>query len=402
MPRPKTTPTHSVGRILDKKVLNFIVSSDYKNKEHLIIICSLIEDYTVIANNFKNLHLSRYVFISDRTIAEYITDRTSRLNAKNYLLDNKIIECDFKSYTNDKAYGYRIHIDYESLPVIYFLQTNTLIKNIIEKRNSRYNLLPEQYHIARDNFMKIKIDYSKANDYVNSLYLSDIQDSSDYTQVIKKYKYYFSSILRIQTGDLYFQQNKTNNRIDNNLSNLPTDLRKFIITDKPLYNLDCTNSQPFLFGIVLIENGIVDINYNREVVNGTIYEYYANSYNSLYQTEITRGDAKKIIMKILFSKNVMYQNYKDVFRLIFPYAYDFIYKRKLEEHNKLAIELQKLESGLIIDEITNKLNLENINYYTIHDSIVVEEDNVEKTMSILVNTFVEKYNITPKIKQEKL
>ena len=57
---------------------------------------------------------------------------------------------------------------------------------------------------------------------------------------------------------------------------------------------------------------------------------------------------------------------------------------------------------MIIDEIAEELNKCNIKYYSIHDSLVVEEDNVEKTMKILVDTFIEKYNIEPKIKKEKL
>lgn len=402
MPRKKSTPTHSVGRILDEKVLNFIESSNYKNKEHLIIICSLIEDYTTIALNFKNLSKSRYVNISDKVIDEFITNPKNRLDAKKYLLDNNIIECDYIYITGDKAYGYRISDEYISLPVVYFLQKNTLIKNVITKRNRDYSLLPLQYHSARDYFMKIKIDYTRANEYVNNLYLNDIKNTDDIKSVINKYKYHFHSILKIQNKDLYFKQNKTNKRIDTNLTNLPTELRQFIISDEILYNLDCSNSQPFLFSAVLIENSIIDINYNREAVNGTIYEYYANSYNSLYQTGITRADAKNIIMKVLFSNNNIYKNEKDVFRLIFPEAYDFIYKRKIENHKILSNDLQNLESNIIINEISKKLELNDIKYYTIHDSIVVSEKNAEYAMNIMLNTFLEKYKLIPKIKKEKL
>jgi len=98
---------------------------------------------------------------------ELISNDEYRLQAKNYLINNKVIECDFKYVTSEKAYGYRIHEDYMSLPAIYFLQKNTLIKNIIKKRNSKYQQLPEQYHIAREHFMKIKIDYTRANEYTN-------------------------------------------------------------------------------------------------------------------------------------------------------------------------------------------------------------------------------------------
>ena len=402
MPRKKSIPTHSVGRILDEKVLNFIESSNYRNKEHLIIICSLIEDYTTIALNFKNLPKSRYVNISDKVIDEFITNPKNRLEAKNFLLEKKVIDCDYKYVTGEKSFGYRINDNFISLPVVYFLQKNTLIKNIISKRNRDYSLLPLQYHSARDYFMKIKIDYTRANEYVNNLYLKDIKNTDDVKGVINKYKYHFHSILKIQNKDLYFKQNKTNKRIDTNLTNLPTELRQFIISDEVLYNLDCANSQPFLFSAVLIENGIIDVNYNREAVNGTIYEYYANSYNSLYQTGITRTDAKNIIMKVLFSNNNIYKNEKDVFRLIFPEAYDFIYKRKVEDHKVLSNDLQLLESGIIIDDITKKLESREIKYYTIHDSIVLSEKNTEESMEIMLNTFLEKYKLLPKIKKEKL
>ena len=62
-----------------------------------------------------------------------------------------------------------------------------------------------------------------------------------------------------------------------------------------------------------------------DVVNGKLYEKYRDAYNSMFGiTTINREAAKKIILKILYSKNSHFKKEKEIFRNLYPGVEDLI------------------------------------------------------------------------------
>lgn len=68
------------------------------------------------------------------------------------------------------------------------------------------------------------------------------------------------SVNAINDGQLHFNSNKTNNRIDTNLTSLKSELKKFIISEPTLYQIDIVNCQPFLLSVILNEDKYARLN----------------------------------------------------------------------------------------------------------------------------------------------
>ncbi len=87
-------------------------------------------------------------------------------------------------------------------------------------------------------FAKLEIDYESA--------LNWIKNNTDHS----KHYHYVTALEQLHDKRFrYFNRNKTNNRIDTNVTNLKSKLRKFFIGD--FVSIDLKNSQPFLIGALL-------------------------------------------------------------------------------------------------------------------------------------------------------
>ena len=278
----------------------------------------------------------------------------------------------------------------------------------------------------KDELMKMDMDYQKANKWIESSANDD-----------KKLNY-FTSVNHIQDKRFrYFKRNKTNRRLDTNLTNFKSDLRQFIKGD--YVSIDLKNSQPFLLGVLInniINNRdtlcsylhtsylfktfgikrikqVLKIHQKQEkaemvnlrlfydsVLNGTLYDDFIKCYDD----EISRDDAKKIMFKVLFSRNEFYKGYKKItpyendkkrFLKVYPFVADVIKELKRKDHKTLPIYLQRLESYLFIDCIAKELVNNGIIPFTIHDSVIVKREYYNKTIEIMNGVFTKQLGVIP-------
>lgn len=264
----------------------------------------------------------------------------------------------------------------------------------------------------------------------------------------------------------YFKRNKTNKRLDTNLTNIKKELRQYI---KGNYvNIDLKNSQPFLLIDLLekikiiidyfykknlhfndktinsiLSKGYIPLcsnndliylikyfglqcfkslllirkkynfffftnlsNYKKSVIIGDFYNEFINEFNN-----VSRDKVKEIMFTVLYSQNeitenfrnrVPYQKEKKIFASKYPVIYEIIKALKAKEHNKLAIYLQRLESNLFID-ITAKALVENeIIPYTIHDSFLIPAEYKDEALNIIKSVFQKEIGIVPAFHIETL
>jgi hypothetical protein len=104
----------------------------------------------------------------------------------------------------------------------------------------------------------------------------------------------------------------------------------------------------------------------------------------------------------MYSKNGSYRAQKNIFSKLYPTILKWIEKQKIEKHSEFAIQLQKIESAICIDKICPDLDLQNIDYYTIHDAWLVKEEDIQQTLQIINENFIKEYNSKPSLKIEKL
>lgn len=258
----------------------------------------------------------------------------------------------------------------------------------------------------RNNF---KIDAEKAIAFSTTQYFENIDKAESEEEKLKAYNKYTSrvtSIKAIEGGknlkSIYFKRNKTNGRIDTNLTNLSSDLRQFIVGYEDMVYLDLKNAQPVLFNILLKEhliNATEDLKkeidqYFKNTINGNWYEHLQELYG------ITREESKNLWMKIAYSKNKSYKGDKKVFIQAYPNIYKIIASYKTKDHSDFAIKLQKIESDIFIDKICRKLVEKDIIPLTIHDAVIVKKEHKKITLKIMESIFKNAMGVVPCIKEE--
>lgn len=394
----------------------------YKKEYFYYIIYYLSEQQ----NKYKKkevhrLDLKSLKSVTSSNIRSYITF----LKKGEFIITNGSFEAGVKSLE------YKINSKYDDSDVSEFelIKSSRLYINITKKlknKKAHYNRLNPFLKKMCDEIMTLELDYLRAKEWINNNSCGN-----------KKISYLISLNQLEDVRSRYFKRNKTNLRLDTNITNLKKELRSFI---KGNYvNIDLKNSQPFLLAILIdnIINGretlchqlskevfikhfgvkafknILLIHQNQKnqkkvnfkkyyssVANGNLYESIINASDN----NIERDEAKKMMYKILFSKNIEYRNRykfipfkkeKNMFKSIYPFVYEVTEILKEKNHKLLSIFLQKFESYLFIDSIAKELVENGITPITIHDSVMVKVGDQDRTIEIMKSVFLKEIGIIP-------
>jgi len=147
--------------------------------------------------------------------------------------------------------------------------------------------------------------------------------------------------------------------------------------------------------------------YYNSVLKGTLYDEFIKNYSG----DITRKEIKKIMFKVLFSKNEYYKGYKKIipyecdkktFSSVYPFVYEVVKILKTKDHRTLPIYLQQLESYLFIDCIAKELVDNGIIPFTIHDSVIVKSEYQEKAIEIMNRVFLKQIGVIPSFEVKNL
>ena len=346
------------------------------------------------------------------------------------LSNGGFIISDEKAIPGKKSYHYKLNSYYGGeISEIEIPPDNKLFRKILKhqrKKSAHINRLSPHIQQMRKEFLKMELDYPRAIEWANN------QDN--YAKRVS----YLNSINLIQDKRLRrFSRNKTNNRLDTNLTNLKSDLRQFIIGD--YVSIDLKNSQPFFLSILLESiiynkgslcwylsnhnlsktfgikglravqkihqnsknSNLVDLmEFKNAVISGIFYDHFKGSFSE----EVSRDKVKDIMFKVLFSKNndyskfkrfVPYKSDKERFKATYPTVYNITHQLKEKSNSVLPILLQKIESYIFIDCISKELVRNNIIPLTIHDSVIIKRENVRATRAIIEKVFQYQFGEIP-------
>lgn len=352
--------------------------------------------------------------------AEYLSNIIGRWQYQK-VLDNlinaNVILTDNHYIPNQKAKGYKLTAEYENEKHKSVLLKDKGIYGRIERHKAnQFKNNAEVYNFLKDNLFKINIDHGKALKFINQNFAEDSHKWNCYKLSIDK-------IANI-TNEAFYTVDRSG-RFHSNLTNLSKDLRKFLRYDtKHLVNIDISNSQPFLFNILIkkyFENCIFEGKLNNNVFSlydchfkdvklyenltseGIFFEYLMKEMNLV---EISRADFKQTVYKNIFygklSENYIYNEMK-IFTKLFPTVTNIIKYYKKEDYKYLPVTLQKAESDIMIHKICNRIYTEKPGLFinTIHDSILTTPDNVKYVSSVILDEFQNEFNLKPKLKIEQ-
>ncbi len=374
----------------------------------------------------------------------------------NWLIKHNIIICD-KIKKEGKSYAYAVHPKMQSRIIQVEIPRKSLIgKKIIDNYNKqrKYHKSPGKHILQMRKAFEsnLKINLNEALAWLEYNFKNkNITYSQLYAHTI--------SIEMIDNEEFYFKINKTNGRLDTNLTNLKSDLKQFIKGN--LFSIDCKNSQPLILNYILeyiIYNNInyklikssnsnpnstpppsifpslgttghkilskdlsindlqvlqnfplseVKINefrrYKLSTFKSDFYDDMVKEYVKLYKKPILRKHMKEVMYKVFFSTNYAYKEEKAIFKKNYPTVYEVIHKLKSSKsHNRLAICLQRIESEIFIQNIAKRLVENNIIPLTIHDSLVVFEKDTDRTLEIIGEVYLEIFQDIPQFQCSKL
>ena len=179
-------------------------------------------------------------------------------------------------------------------------------------------------------------------------------------------------------------RNTTNNRLDTNLTNLPSVYTDWICNKNDLIQIDLANSQLCFLSKMLEDtpglNGVD--NFCNISYSGEIYDYVQDQLGLE-----TRDDAKLLMITILFSSNYNSKG-KQEFKSLFPEVHQWLHNYKKEHgYRNISITLQKMESKLFIDKIYVKLKKRGVFCLTKHDSLIIRSRDANKVLQTIKTQF---------------
>ena len=364
---------------------------------------------------------------------------------REYLVDQNIIIHNPQYEVGDHSMTYGFHPDLLSRKVVQveidiYSHAGRYIINRRNKQINRAKKFDKYINALRQKFNSVQFDYEKAFKFIEGA------DKLTHYQYISA----MDSINRFKDDNKklrYFKRNKTNNRIDNNLSSLPSYLKQFINSYDILVQLDLKNSQPVLCNSLFhfiyqsissskssnnkslegtlcyknnnIKDAISLINkeikknskwvplfkneldkYKYYTSGGVWYEHLADVYNSYYNTtKYKRKLMKPKWMAIAYSSNrsIDYREDKKPFEKAYPYISKVIRFLKKKDYKQFSITLQRIESHIFIDLIVPELIKAGITPLTVHDCMIIAQNEQKETHQIMLRVLKQELGFEPEI-----
>jgi len=260
--------------------------------------------------------------------------------------------------------------------VIYNPQQNIKYRvlGIGDKSYSNTYLLGSQL-MKKAKELNFKIIQTKKGVYLDDLSRFTIK------RIISVYIADNMSLEMIKSGYLMASRNKTNNRLDTNITNLSSEYCDSIMNSNDMIQIDLSNSQ-FSFLSFWLSKYLDSDDFKlfqKLSYTGKLYDFIQKELGLT-----SREKTKRILFYIFFSSNEINNSKKDYLRKKFPSVIDWVeeYKSK-NNHKTFCIELQRLESNFFIDNIYELLKTLGYVCFTKHDSIIVESKYKDKVNNLV-------------------
>ena len=404
-----------LNKVLESERPDFNYRKEYF---YYLINYLIVKDIINSKKKYHAINKKKLKSITTKMIGRYVK----------YLHTHGLIESDSKYISGIKSYHYKLNKKYlYGTSFVEINNSNKIYDRMVKKsrlRNKNVNRLAPHLKAMQKEFMNLDLDYDSAYKWIDEQ---------------EKKAHLITSILMLQDKRLrYFKRNKTNNRLDTNITNLKSNLRQFFLGN--YISIDLKNSQPFFLMMLIkgmikhtqreyyhipnvdtfmfhtlfkyIDKQIIDkvskipqnalFEQNEELLNLENAILKGEFYDNLQSTfDLPRKEVKKMMFEILFSRNLIdnrfipFKKNKKIFASKYPLFARIIKTLKSKKYKNLAIYLQSIESYIFIDLISAELVSAGIIPLTIHDSIIIESKDYNQAIKIVENVFKTRFGVIP-------
>lgn len=214
-------------------------------------------------------------------------------------------------------------------------------------------------------------------------------DEVEFINVKKKSMatYYMDSINRMKAKMYRFGINGTNNRLDHNLTNMPTVLVDEICKDNNLMQLDLSNSQ-FAILCLILKNELDtdDFKAFKELAcSGQLYESMQEKLGLK-----SRDEAKVTMFELLFSSHNNKSEGKAKLKEFYPSVIDWIDNYKAQNgYEAFSVMLQLKESEIFIQKLWNTIKEKGFFCISRHDSLIYKTEDQNQIEGMVTEYFNE-------------
>jgi hypothetical protein len=410
---------------------------NYKREDDLFVIIDLIYRKEMY---YKSDYQDRFGFteISQQQFKELIPSSDGLNNALNFLIENGLLLRNDYYQIKAKSKSYRIPAEYLSKTVPVEITDHKINRRIQKQFEAIREVKLNSLKFAQSRYYKCFKIYLKGaqkavlqrtveeiqllTSQLNLKYsVDDIMDiiecrdggpkkrfdiiihpkGKELHHIMHRFIVHSTRLNAINDGFLFFKRNKTNGRLDTNLTSLPSYLRKFIISKEPLVNIDIKNSQPFFLYATLKNETLIDehelARFGKLVVEGRFYEFLQNELSERRQKIRTRDQIKNLVYRVMFSENDSFPFDKSFFHELFPTIMEHIKRVNRADNSSLAIALQKTEAKCVLDSVMPALREKGIVPYTIHDSFLCQDSEARIVQEVFNSLLVEEFGIAPSV-----
>lgn len=458
---PKTYPVYIPRNLdIDELISKYPPNIPRFQKDKLMYIISLIYYIPMRLKKFDFEAEDGYIPINSEILKFRVREYPDYLK---YLLETGVFEkrTDYKYKVGITSSGYRFTSQYNTVPKRMKISWYRLIKAICTNNKKEEKIIIDVTKEPLDYLEKwwnekLQFDYVGAKRWLDETLQKEIQQNMPHCE--RRYFVRRIVIDKFKNREFIIHQDSTSGRVHTLLTQLKSELRKFIKYDgKTLVAIDIVNSQPYLTIALINEEAFLNNNmserikiYNDRndinscimltlsdekkepqkdlrdfiefVSNGEFYEMFGELLleNGLVE-EDDKEKLRKVTKKIMFASMFGHNNEKcekkdkitgrityipnegmKLFKCTFPNVFEFFKIIKKGSHNTLACVLQNLESELVIHRACKTISEEkpDVPIYTLHDSIITTEENATYVKRVLSDVLLEAIGIAPKISED--
>jgi hypothetical protein len=197
---------------------------------------------------------------------------------------------------------------------------------------------------------------------------------------VNNYKW---QIARLRNGLFYAKRNDTNWRVDHNLTCTGKNFMEVIKGENDLVEIDIKNSQFAIHAYWMKEKGLCEHEdvrrYYDMCKNGVLYDEMGKALG------IKRDAAKQLMFEMVFSHRKFNTSTKKQFRINFPNVIAHIdgFKKEKKNSSLFSVELQQLESEIVIDNLYPNIKELGIFCITKHDSLIIRKQDEETVLNVI-------------------